>query len=104
MGSAAIQSGHGNYNRIGHLSLREEGWVQGSKVGSSLQPSFKPPESCVFLLLITMFTIVMRITNGDIIFETHVEVGGRLSHLGEDWAVTRTHTGHGSRGDPGRLN
>lgn len=33
MGSAAIQSGHGNYNRVGHLSLREEGWVEGSKVG-----------------------------------------------------------------------
>lgn len=91
MRSAAIQSGHGNYNRMGHLSLREEGWVRGSKVGFSLQPSFKPRESCVFLLLITMFTIMMRITNGDITFETHVKVGGWLSHLGEDRAVTRTH-------------
>lgn len=66
MGSAAIQSGHGNYNRMGHLSLREEGWVEGSKVEFSLQPLFKPQESWVLLLLITVFTIMMRITNGDI--------------------------------------
>lgn len=36
MGSVAIQRGHGNYNRTGHLSLREEGWMEGSKVGFSL--------------------------------------------------------------------
>lgn len=66
MGSAPIQSGHGNYNRMGHLSLREEGWVEGSKVEFSLQPLFKPRESWVFLPLITMFAIMTRITNGDI--------------------------------------
>lgn len=82
MGSAAIQSGPGNYNRMGHLSLGEEGRVEGgSKVGFSLQLWFTPLESCVFLLLITMFTRVMRITNGDITFETHVKILNELINL-----------------------
>lgn len=81
MGSVAKQRGHGNYNRTGHLSLREEGWMEGSKVRSSLHHC-PNSVSCVFstqimliIMLIIMLTLITIIFKGDITdFEIHLHL------------------------------